>query len=277
MSTQPKIRFRCQKCGKGMSIAAEYAGKKGKCKCGAVVRIPMVSEFEKIQKIPEPVLIPIEEPPQPVLIPIDETPLQKETLVEKPNFPRFCIHCGKPLGIPADYTGGQFKCLSCGASIAAIASVPVTPTVSRTKTFSGKFRKVKIKPLRNFGNYRGQGTIEVSDDSLRIYGRHVLSMGARWGIGLALFFGFLILTLGMFAPGIIPLYLIMEYVWLKREDIKVPFSNVIHYVSSPKKSLVGIDFHGDKYCRPVVLRSENWQELLAMLRQKMPDRDASRI
>jgi hypothetical protein len=145
------------------------------------------------------------------------------------------------------------------------------------ETFYGKFRKVRMKPFKAYGNYRGEGRIEFTGDGLRICGRHVMSMGARWGIGLALFFGLLVLTMGTFAPGVIPLYLILEYVWLKREDTTVPFCNVIGYASDPKRSLVGIDFHGPEWCRPVVLKSERWQELAAMLRQKMPDRDAPAI
>jgi hypothetical protein len=143
------------------------------------------------------------------------------------------------------------------------------------ETFYGKFRKVKIKPLNGYGNYRGEGKIEFTDDGFRICGRHVFSLGARWGLGLAIFFGLLIVTSGLFAPGFIPLYLILEYVWLKREDTMVPFSDVINYVSDPKQTLIAIDFHGPQWCRPIVLKTEKWQEALAILRQKIPNQDAS--
>ena len=143
------------------------------------------------------------------------------------------------------------------------------------ESFYGKYRKVRIKPLKDYGNYRGEGKIEFTDDGLRISGRHVMSLGARWGIGLAIFFGLLIVTAGAFAPGFIHIYLIMEYVWLKREDTIVPYSNVIRYVADSKKCLVGIDYHGPQWCKPVVLKSDKWSEILAKLREIMPDRDAS--
>ena len=150
-----------------------------------------------------------------------------------------------------------------------------THSIPTGLSYHGKYRKVRIKPFKGYGHYRGEGSIEFTDDGLRICGRHVLSLGARWGIGLAIFFGFAIVTAGMFAPGFIIIYLIMEYVWLRREDIVVPYSNVIHYVSDPKKCLVGVDYHGPKWCSPVVLKSDKWSEITAKLREIIPDRDAS--
>jgi len=143
------------------------------------------------------------------------------------------------------------------------------------ESFFGKYRKVRIKPFKGYGNYRGEGRIEFTNDSLQICGRHVMSLGARWGIGLAIFFGSLIVTVGFFAPGFIIIYLIMEYVWLKREDTVVPYSDVINYVVNPKKCLVGIDYHGPQWCKPVVLKSDQWSEILSKLREIIPDRDAS--
>jgi len=148
--------------------------------------------------------------------------------------------------------------------------------ISDARIFQGKFRKMRIKPMKEYGNYRGEGFIEINNENFRISGRHVHSLGFRWGWGLVIFFGMLLVTAGAFAPGLIPLYLIMEYAWLKREDTIVPFSDVNSYVSDMKRHLIAIDFRGNRWCRPVVLRTESWQDLLAILRQKVPDRDASR-
>src|SRR4030042_2510037 len=40
------IRFQCPQCGKTLSVKSEYAGRQGKCSCGAVVAVP--AEAEKI-------------------------------------------------------------------------------------------------------------------------------------------------------------------------------------------------------------------------------------
>lgn len=40
------IRFQCPQCGKTLSVKSEYAGREGKCPCGAVVAVP--AEAEKI-------------------------------------------------------------------------------------------------------------------------------------------------------------------------------------------------------------------------------------
>ena len=158
--------------------------------------------------------------------------------------------------------------------ILAERGVPLPQQAVKT-IMHGKFRKVRVKPVKEYGRYRGQGYIEVSEDSLRICGRHVHSIGFRWGWGLVIFFGMLIITMGAFAPGFIPLYLIMEYVWLKKEDTVVPFSDINSYMADSKRHSIAIDFRGDRWCRPVVLRTEDWQDLLTILRQKVPDRDAS--
>jgi ribosomal protein S27AE len=34
------IRFECPKCGSHLSASDDYAGKEGKCKCGAAVIVP---------------------------------------------------------------------------------------------------------------------------------------------------------------------------------------------------------------------------------------------
>ena len=103
MSEQSKIRFRCQKCGKGMSIAAQYAGKKGKCKCGAVVQVPNTSEFDKKAS----------SHPKGIQKATPGPPPQKETSPAKPRLPRFCIYCGKPLVPQIKQDGKKIRCHAC--------------------------------------------------------------------------------------------------------------------------------------------------------------------
>ncbi|MBN1551154.1 hypothetical protein JW979_06780 [bacterium] len=155
-------------------------------------------------------------------------------------------------------------------------SIPI-PEQKFMKIFYGRFRKKKLRPLRDYGNYRGSGSITFTDKGIHIKGRHVMSIQARWRIGLAMFFGSLIVTCGMFAPGFILIYLIMEYLWLKRKETVVSYINIINYVAKPKKYLVGIDYHAPKWCTPAVFKSARWSEILETLREKIPQRDAELI
>lgn len=146
---------------------------------------------------------------------------------------------------------------------------------------SGKFRKVAVRPLAGRGRYRGKGSMYVDEQGIKLFGRHVFSLGARWGIALAIFFGSLIITMAMtggaayFAPGLIPLYFLMEYGILKRENISIPHSALKGYTADPKGNLIAVTFEGSPWCTPAVLRTENWREVLRTLRGKVPQFDAN--
>ena len=140
---------------------------------------------------------------------------------------------------------------------------------------TGKFRKVKVSPFDRHGQYRGEGSIQLIPEGLKISGRHVFTMGARWGIGLGLFFGSLILTVaatgggGYCAPGFIPIYFLVEYFLLKREEILVPYSKIKRLGADERHALVGIEFEGEPNCTPVALHTPNWKSVLAALQQRI--------
>ena len=136
--------------------------------------------------------------------------------------------------------------------------------------YEGKFVKARIKPLCRYGQYRGKGSITIDEDGMTISGKHVYTMGQRWGFGLLLFFGLLILTLGTFAPGFLIIYLIVEFAWLKKEDARVSFGEVRAVASNPKRQYVAIEFGGNKCTTPVVLMTPQWQEIQALLELKRP-------
>ena len=50
MNQEEQIRFKCPKCGRGMRLSAKYAGKRGTCKCGEVVKIPLQSTCKSYGK-----------------------------------------------------------------------------------------------------------------------------------------------------------------------------------------------------------------------------------
>src|SRR5689334_7505587 len=98
---------------------------------------------------------------------------------------------------------------------------------------SGSFVKERVRGMRKHGQYRGAGTIEVLDSGVALTGKHVFSLGQRWLFGILISVGLVIATAGMFAPGIIFLYPIVEYVWLKRGEQIVPFDRVEAYNAVP--------------------------------------------
>lgn len=150
------------------------------------------------------------------------------------------------------------------------------PPEIQSRQVSGKFRKVKMDPIAITGRYRGNGNLQLKPEGLQINGRHVFSLGVRWAIGLGIFFGSLILSIavtggaGYCAPGFIPIYFLVEYFILKREDILVPYSEITHVSVDSQNSLIGLDFKGNPQCSPVFLNTAEWSALSAGLQRKLP-------
>lgn len=71
--------------------------------------------------------------------------------------------------------------------------------------------------------------------------------------------GMLIVTMGTFAPGILLLYPVVEYLWLRKGDQLVPFDRVETYNAVPEKSLIAIQFRGTPWESPAVLRTPEWR------------------
>ena len=133
----------------------------------------------------------------------------------------------------------------------------IAPTLPGTA--SGTFVKKRVRGMRKHGQYRGIGAISVSQHGIGISGRHVYSLGQRWLFGGGLAIGILILTAGMFAPGILLLYPVVEYLWLKKGDQLVTFDRVEAYNTVPEESLIAIEFRGTPWETPVVLKTPEWQ------------------
>jgi hypothetical protein len=130
----------------------------------------------------------------------------------------------------------------------------------------GRFLKKRVKPIKQYGQYRGNGRLEVNETGLNIIGKHVYSLGARWGFGLALVVAILVLTFGTFAPGILLIYPIVEYWWLKKEDLAIPLSAITDLATDDSKQLVAVSFEGHPWCSPVVLKSPNWKVMADKIR-----------
>lgn len=170
----------------------------------------------------------------------------------------------------------------------AIQATPIAPAgepgvSSAGITVSGRFRKVAVRPIMSRGRYRGQGMVQIDGQGIKLFGRHVFSLGARWGIAVAIFFGFLFTTMALtggaafFAPGIIPLYFLMEYGILKRENISIPFTALRGFAADPQRKLIAVEFEGSPLCTPAVLKTENWRDALRALRENAPQLDRKPI
>ncbi len=137
----------------------------------------------------------------------------------------------------------------------------------------GKFRRVRIDPLDHTGQFNRAGSFQLTEDGLKIKGFRVLSLGARWGIGLGLAFGTLFLTYLLtggafyFAPGFIPIYFLVEYLLFKREELLIPYENINRIAGDAKQALVGVEFDEDSYRNCAVLKSPEWSSLFLALKE----------
>ncbi len=134
----------------------------------------------------------------------------------------------------------------------------------------GKFVKKLVPGMRKHGQYRGDGSLEITQMGVQIVGKHVYTLGQRWAFGLLLAVGVAVLTLGTFAPGVLLVYPVVEYLWLKKGDQLVPFSRVESYNAIPEKELVAIQFTGTPWEAPVVLRSKEWRLIYDALWAHVP-------
>lgn len=133
----------------------------------------------------------------------------------------------------------------------------------------GRFEKRLVRPAKQYGQYRGPGLLEVDEAGLRIVGKHVYSLAARWGFGLALVIGSLILTSGTFVLGGLGVYFIVEFWWLKREEILVPFSAITGVGVDENQTTVAVSFDGHPWCSPAVLKTPKWRQLADSIEQRL--------
>lgn len=119
------------------------------------------------------------------------------------------------------------------------------------------------------GMYLWNHTRTNEADGITICGRQVYTLDQRWGFGLLLSFGILVLTLGTFAPGVLIIYPIVEYAWLKKEELRVPFGKIRKVAEDSQKQRIAIEFEGNKYTTPIVIMTPRWHELQAILKKKV--------
>lgn len=146
-----------------------------------------------------------------------------------------------------------------------------------TLTTEGRFCKVRIKALgmNEYGRYRGRGKLTIDDEGIKIEGRHVKSLRARWGIGILLVIASGVLTGGAIILGFIPVFLLMEYVILSRENLSIPWSKVRKYAFDPYRQLAAIAFDGSEWTSPAVINTSDIALIVQAFREKAPEKEAT--
>jgi hypothetical protein len=62
------------------------------------------------------------------------------------------------------------------------------------------------------------------------------------------------------------IYPIVEYWWLKKENLVVPFSAITGLATDDSKRLVAVTFEDHPHCSPVVLKTPNWKGIADTVR-----------
>lgn len=143
-------------------------------------------------------------------------------------------------------------------------------SAAKSSVAIGKFVKVFVHGTRKAGQYRGQGNLRVTANGLVITGNHVYTMGQRWLFGIGLTLAVALLTLGTLAPGILLVYAVVEYFWLKNGNQTIPFDRIEAFKSVAKKKLIAIQFTGTPWETPLVLKSDQWQLVYDALTSRIP-------
>jgi len=133
----------------------------------------------------------------------------------------------------------------------------------------GRFKKRLVPSIKQYGRYRGAGRLEVLDASLRVVGRHVYSLGTRLWVGAAFAVGLPLLSDGRFAIGWLLIYPLVEYWWLQRGTLDIPFSMIAAVGTEEDETIVAVCFAGHPGCSPIVLESPDWKPFAEALKAQI--------
>ena len=133
----------------------------------------------------------------------------------------------------------------------------------RSITVHVSFKKRQVPGISGYGQWRSNGTLTFTPEGITISGKHVKTLGTRWGIGLAISLGVLILTAGAFAPGILLIYPLVEYGILDSETLQVPWDQVKKW--SVKGQNAGLDIGSVRFKAPVVFVTPDLEKVKGAL------------
>jgi hypothetical protein len=142
-------------------------------------------------------------------------------------------------------------------------------------TAEGTFYSKTISALGRRGQWRRKGFIEVNHDGIRVVGHYLLPTGVRWTLIVGMMVGSAILTSGFLMIGIIPAYLVANYVTVRRGDFSIPFDLIESFGADPLSRMVGFNLADYPGCSPAVFCSSKWNELYFLLRTRIPEKDST--
>jgi len=185
-----------------------------------------------------------------------------------------CQKCPQYSVVLSSSSGNQTAFTSTDPKLVADIVAAVGTAIGKVHAVGfGRFVKKYVPPITG-GRYRGAGDLEVTPDGLEIRGRHVHSAGARWTV--AVIVGVFTVYTACTVSGSMTSYtwvgiegillmLFLEYGWLKRKDILLPFSAIMTVSCDPARQLVAVEFGEYEWCSPAVLETPSYESLFRAL------------
>lgn len=148
-------------------------------------------------------------------------------------------------------------------------AVAVVPALPESVLAEGDFKKRRVGTL-DYGHFRRAGSIELSEAGAHIVGRHVFSPLERTLIivGLLALDIALLFMAHIFLFGEIVVYMIVEWVWLRKADLHIPWNSVRSFAADPDRGIVAIDFEAKRWITPAALECPNWGVLYEYLQRR---------
>lgn len=137
-------------------------------------------------------------------------------------------------------------------------------------SFNVKFKKRRVGSF-GYGQWRGDGILTISTQGVTIQGKHVKTLAARWGIGFGISIAVLVITFGMFAPGVLIMYPLVEYVILDRETISLPWSQIPGWGSQGTD--IAIEMGMIRFKSPAVFESSVQPQIRELLLKHAPEKE----
>ncbi len=137
------------------------------------------------------------------------------------------------------------------------------------KFVEGRFVKARLHGVSGYGQYRGRGNLEVTPDSLVIQGKRVYPLGVRWGIALSIVVVMAFVTVGFVIPGLLPLYILVEYFILEYGGREVAFKGVRSIAFDQDRGLLALDVEGPANASPVVFKAPDAHIIFDALKDRV--------
>ena len=154
----------------------------------------------------------------------------------------------------------------------------------------GRFVRRRVFPIDHRGMFKGRGFLSIANGSLHVHGRRVPSLIVRWGLGLAWYFGLIVVAVftlrlaypgdssagqtGLSIPIIVFAYVAANYFHWVNEDFEIPLLSVRNVASDPMHNLLAVSISGRPGATPIVMLVDNPLLICEALRELKPNVEA---